>query len=77
MTDIEKKLVAILADTLGKTGYTFLASSISHQPKFGGVMLEAVQRAYDLGRSDGGQFGWQPDTTGPSPAPLHSLQPTT
>jgi hypothetical protein len=50
MTDTEKKLVVILADTLGKTGYAFLASSISHQPKFGGVMLEAMKLAYQLDR---------------------------
>lgn len=49
MSENEQKLVAILADTLGKTGYTFLASSISHQPRFGGVMLEAMERAFEAG----------------------------
>ena len=45
----EEKLRAILADTLGKTGYTFLASRISQEPQFGEVMLEAMRQAFDAG----------------------------
>ena len=44
----EEKLRAILADTLGKTGYT-LASRISQEPQFGEVMLEAMRAAFDAG----------------------------
>lgn len=45
----DEKLRAILADTLGKTGYTFLASRISDEPNFGSVMMDAMRQAFFLG----------------------------
>lgn len=39
----------VLSDTLGKTGYAFLASRISQEPNFGAVMLDAMRQAYGLG----------------------------
>lgn len=47
---MDEKLREILADTLGKTGYTFLASRVTHEPNFGAVMMEAMRRAYALDR---------------------------
>ena len=44
-----EKLAAILSNTLGKSGYTFLDSSISHDPKISTVMTDAMRQAYKLG----------------------------
>jgi hypothetical protein len=47
---MDEKLREILADTLGKTGYVFLASRVASEPNFGAVMMEAMRRAYTLDR---------------------------
>jgi len=51
--EIDDKLIAILRNTVGKTGFVFLDQSITHQrPQISSVMMEAMRAAYEVGKTD-------------------------
>lgn len=47
---LREALRKILADTLGKTGWSFLAKRVTDDPSFGAAMMEAMTAAYSLSR---------------------------